>query len=975
MLFRDEKNESLGLDFIRRDIHKVPFTPGPNRMRVAVRIYHGEDCLQSDLMTIVHDMTIPPNLSSDELFAKVEAPVHTRLSQHFFYKGCLKEIDIEFQRLEDSPTLTQIPLHRFRYDLDAAVVERVPETGEGCVWDILKTLYKIEKRSRPSGVTPGELRDICANHKIRLLVLGLHGKVITQTVPQKRNSRKRPLVIVAANEHAYLLARSSAAVALKTKKLPVQRSCIPIRHHLNKRLFDETFLHISQNHHILRGVVTKGINIVRFEHANNEYHLSNVDIQAIHEDCSALGVSAIDSVIRLMRTVQSKHTIYFPEIIFPLSMQVPMKHAPFVFYNKEHITSNNLRAFDVRRCYTNALRGEQCSYRWTIPSEFDKIVKYDNKALSPGRYYVQTSDEFPTKGNGWYWYAFVKFMQTTGIPCTILLQQRAKIQGPVSTCFEPFVSHVISSVSDANAKMYINHFIGSCKASRKPGPAPSITTTSHREALAYADAIHTPATHIEKLGQFYYICNASTKDFLGDRSYIYEQVIERSWILVYNLWVLLGKRPIAYINTDCICVISDNTITPDPARYREEAVKQFAFAQKQVQSPTLFTSNSTGPDYAEYTVRYTPFSIQNLDGSHGALVTGVAGTGKTTLVQDAISRVIPQKRIQVVAPTNRAASQAGGCTVHRYLGITTDMVKEQECVPHNRYLRLLSKQVDIIWVDECFMCEQWMWQAFLKLKHLGVIFILSGDPHQLPPISSLNVSSDSTGIIDTAIVCEIADAHLITLQTIHRSTTPLARMVSFDNSMSIHQIIDAIPSEDDIHKHRRHLAFTNKTCQRINKEMLLHMIGKKRKALTIHLTDKTSKVTSPTSSTQLNLGTDLVVTCDSVLITNDKIKHTNGWILKNEICNVVGWCQRSRTFNLRFEASTYSVSFEDCHKLALGFCITIHKSQSSTIYEPYCIHDITNISTLKDKILQKALLYVACTRAGAGSAVYKKNPT
>lgn len=138
-------------------------------------------------------------------------------------------------------------------------------------------------------------------------------------------------------------------------------------------------------------------------------------------------------------------------------------------------------------------------------------------------------------------------------------------------------------------------------------------------------------------------------------------------------------------------------------------------------------------------------------------LTGKAGTGKTTFLQDFIKRT--KKKYVVVAPTGIAAINAGGVTIHSMFGLPlkthvptfedvdpNTAINIQHLLPHFKYRRdklKLLRSLDILIVDEVSMlrCDVMdMMDLALRAarrtmqKFGGVQLLLIGDLYQLPPV-------------------------------------------------------------------------------------------------------------------------------------------------------------------------------------------------------------------------------------------------
>ncbi len=106
------------------------------------------------------------------------------------------------------------------------------------------------------------------------------------------------------------------------------------------------------------------------------------------------------------------------------------------------------------------------------------------------------------------------------------------------------------------------------------------------------------------------------------------------------------------------------------------------------------------------------------------IITGGAGTGKTTIIGEIAKRI--GVRVKIMAPTGKAAArlkEATGyfaCTVHRALGWDGEAFRE-------------SKRIDCpVIVDESSMLDSWLLARLLERKPPQVILV--GDAAQLPPV-------------------------------------------------------------------------------------------------------------------------------------------------------------------------------------------------------------------------------------------------
>ena len=124
-----------------------------------------------------------------------------------------------------------------------------------------------------------------------------------------------------------------------------------------------------------------------------------------------------------------------------------------------------------------------------------------------------------------------------------------------------------------------------------------------------------------------------------------------------------------------------------------------------------------------------------------AVVTGGPGTGKTTSINCIIRLMRRMGRVELCAPTGRAAkrmSEATGCsarTLHRLLeyGGEGQGFSRGEDNP---------LEADVVIVDEMSMVDVFLMRALLRALRPGTRLILVGDADQLPSVGAGNVLRD-----------------------------------------------------------------------------------------------------------------------------------------------------------------------------------------------------------------------------------------
>ncbi len=167
------------------------------------------------------------------------------------------------------------------------------------------------------------------------------------------------------------------------------------------------------------------------------------------------------------------------------------------------------------------------------------------------------------------------------------------------------------------------------------------------------------------------------------------------------------------------------------------------------------------------------------------LITGRAGTGKTTLIRE----ILKQKNIKqvVVAPTGVAAFQAGGQTIHSLLQIPPRLQNLAEIKPvFGRNKPVLQKMQRLI-IDEISMVRADLLDKIdyaLKLNRGnsapfgGVQIVMVGDFYQLPPVvphleaQLLEAAGYATPYAPSALCLRDIHLKIIELEQVFRQNDP-----------------------------------------------------------------------------------------------------------------------------------------------------------------------------------------------------------
>jgi ATP-dependent DNA helicase PIF1 len=127
-------------------------------------------------------------------------------------------------------------------------------------------------------------------------------------------------------------------------------------------------------------------------------------------------------------------------------------------------------------------------------------------------------------------------------------------------------------------------------------------------------------------------------------------------------------------------------------------------------------------------------------GSGHLLVTGRAGTGKSTLLEHIVAT--EQRKVAVCAPTGVAALNVGGQTIHSLFKLPIGLIGPTPLVQDRALQRLLSA-IEVLIVDEVSMVSADLLDSMDRALRMarkrkepfgGVQVVLFGDPYQLAPV-------------------------------------------------------------------------------------------------------------------------------------------------------------------------------------------------------------------------------------------------
>ena len=565
---------------------------------------------------------------------------------------------------------------------------------------------------------------------------------------------------------------------------------------------------------------------------------------------------------------------------------------------------------------------------------------YDRRSLPLGLYYVETNDNTLFKGNNIYSSSILNYAKrNTNIHFKIKSQLIPSRSFPKSI-FKEYINTIITTFGETDFSKQLINMLTGMLGKHKSTHYKLNLNTDIEQVLDYAlkqptkiivdDIMDDETNPLYLYGTKYERINNET--YLP----IYIQIIDQSNIKLYEMTKIitsLGHTPI-YRKTDCVVFQKNNKkIYP---QYNPEKHKWGQF--RKVSVPNL---NNTVPK-EQFKMSNQNWNIHNITNSNqvddlynivkdnSILISGPAGTGKTYLVNSLLTKYLDRSKTLITSFTNRCAlNWDDASTLHSSFKIT-DNGKIGMKLDN---FKLFCKKYDYIIIDEISMIPKDIWKIISIVKDNSTTkFILIGDENQTAPIEFF--SFQKICYMNQSGVKYIADYNKIILQDVQR----------YDKNLKVilENLINDIPVDLSLFPHKPeakiNLSFTNKTRVNINKQ------HNSKQGLFIAKNDN-------------RYSQDMYIYegCPVIAYKTDKnekqfVNSEQFTILHydNEYINLYSE-RKSEIHLIEIPISIFADNF------TLGYCMTAHKSQGTTIKEEFNIYDW-------DK-MDKNLKYTALSRA------------
>lgn len=221
------------------------------------------------------------------------------------------------------------------------------------------------------------------------------------------------------------------------------------------------------------------------------------------------------------------------------------------------------------------------------------------------------------------------------------------------------------------------------------------------------------------------------------------------YALKEELYQLVNARsPIEYtVFEDLLYEMYENAYLQIDAFYDEERIysqESRYWEEETLEELIRIAQSYRSPQLLSVVNSEVALSEEQLEAIKGAfdegifILTGPAGSGKTTVLKELIRRAeILGLKIALAAPTGRAAAR-----IEEVVGLNASTVHRLLEFEYNEDERLLyfkrgannPLSADVIFIDESSMLDSRLFLALLRAIKNGAVLILIGDTNQLPPV-------------------------------------------------------------------------------------------------------------------------------------------------------------------------------------------------------------------------------------------------
>ena len=878
--------------------------------------------------------------------------------------------------------INNIRMKRLGYNLDGYAEQKWDTDTGKCVFDYLLHKYQPLKSMKSlniemlkeimtidvdvdmvtEGVNTYEIRKFCERYNIAMIALDDEEDAFNIFTPSSRNKHVPTLMFRISNNHFYPIedANLKKSIAKRTLNDPFSEDID--KKESKKATNIKAFENVDDTYEVLGKLINETKTIPKNGYVkmrdgkifsiqiNDTLYYINRELEKCGKSlCAHMNIAyenqGIGTLIYIIVEEVAAMQKYKPFLKSSCNTHVQKTlidakqnrvHYGFLEERFMHmdVIPERTQCWDISKCYTSCLYHPVDDWMIfdynDIWEDFDGVIKF-------GIYYVETSDRLLLNGSNYYSNAIVQ--KALDLKIHLIIKKQLI---PSHKLSKNFFKQVIDKINEyaggdvQTAKLAVNMLSGLLGQHRteitKVGLESDINqifSWIHKHQYDKDVLLRkVPDTNLFLYGHTKY---ANIEE---NNVPMYIQILDQSNMRLYDMiqkMCISGGQLISR-KTDC-AVVYHNYIGPinkDPNEkfyggYRSSEMPYVCNVMN-TQGSIKYTNCNDWIDH-HFNDSNSWLDILNvLDANGGLLLQGGAGNGKSYVAKK-ISECIFERGdvVKRLAPTNKAAININGSTIHKFFQLTKDGKLGSKFL---RYVH--KKQIKYIIIDEISMITKDLWKKIALLKQATEIkFLLIGDSKQCPPVENEKIEDYFN--------------HPTVKFITNNNRNKLTVMKRFDKVL--YDILENV-NDVDVTKYPakntpRNLCFFNRTRKIINAKWNNFF----RTEGDIFIPeDKEDEYTQ-----------DMYIYKDLPVIARKTVD--NGEIMvNNEYFKVKSYNDEYISlYNDRIEIDVLISQFSQ--QFLLNYCSTTHKAQGETIDEEFTIYDW---KYMNDKIKYTALSRATC---------------
>jgi hypothetical protein len=817
------------------------------------------------------------------------------------------------------------------------------------------------------GVNTNNIKRFCEKFNIPMYAIDEIENTFSQFIPKNRNKNAPAFIYLLSNTHIYPINDTNKIKSIvkitsminnvnsdiiETYKPKKEDEGDDIKDKLENVVFvdniGDKLLEILNEGKIPVKIKLNDKQLVSFYIGKIKY-ISNKDINIIKELCAnmkieyngqGIGTLLINIIKEATGKDKLSKSIFNPNVSKTLDIAVKARaRIGIIDDDYKQYQKSDLMAWDINKCYSACMYDP--SEDWIRLDFNDTWEDYDGE-LKLGLYYVKTDDTTLFKKSGYYSTCIIKKAIYEGIDFEIIKQLIPSHKQDKNTLTK--IIDVIMKYSNGNtsiSKRVINLMSGMLGQS-------STRTSKNIKINNDIDQIFNflnkyyeleDGIMMNKIEDTPYYMYGFNKEVIFNENNrpMYIQVLDESNIKRYDMAKAMGGKVVAY-KVDCVVVLTDNKINrcdTEWGGYTSCDIPNITRKEKIDVVSLLSDKEWNDNKHLKLNDSDKWQDIYNLlINKKGLLLQASAGNGKTYTAKMIASKL--GDRVKIIAPTNKAALNIGGSTIHRFLEMNADgYIKPNK-------INMINDKYDVIIIDEISMISKELWRRLCLLKqelpHL--IFLLLGDEKQIPPVEEETIQD----YFNHPAVKYLCNYNKNILNVRKRYDETLYNLLEDVNNININDKV-AYPKLTTT----RNICYFNKTRIRVNKMWN----DKLRKSDALFI----PKYTNPNNENDEHAkqSQDMYIYNGlPVIAMRTKFDKEEGLLFANsetfEICDIgedyISMYNERPDDNGNKELYVYNCPIEDFNKYFLmNYCSTTHKCQGETIVENFTIYDWNAMDT------------------------------